>query len=97
MAVSRLSPTAALDKFRHGIELLGAKNGVNTTYTTPEIYRSGTLHLYWNGQRLLEGTGNDYTASESGGVGTGFDTVVFEPGCGPPRLGDVIQADYLIP
>ena len=31
--------------------------------------------VYYNGQRLLEGTGNDYIAVESGGIGTGYDTI----------------------
>lgn len=31
--------------------------------------------VHYNGQRLLEGAGNDYVASESGGVGTGYDTI----------------------
>ncbi len=34
--------------------------------------------LLYNGQRLLEGSGNDYVASESAGVGSGYDTITLE-------------------
>lgn len=32
----------------------------------------------YNGQRLLAGVGNDYTVSESGGPGSGYDTITLE-------------------
>lgn len=34
--------------------------------------------VFYNGQSLLEGSGNDYVASESGGIGTGYDTITLE-------------------
>jgi hypothetical protein len=53
-------------------------------FTTSSYFRHGGLDtevIIYDGQRLREGVGHDYVASESGGVGTGFDTVtlVFTP------------------
>lgn len=48
-------------------------------FTAPAVYIHGgynTESVFYNGQRLLEGTGNDYLATESGGGGTGYDTVI---------------------
>lgn len=50
-------------------------------FTVPLNFRHGgvdTEVLSYNGQRLLEGVGNDYVASESGGAGTGYDTITLE-------------------
>lgn len=50
-------------------------------FTTALKFKHGSVDtevVYYNGQRLLEGTGNDYVAVESGGVGTGYDTIVLE-------------------
>lgn len=65
---------------RWNVELLGTKDGVNRTFTTPEKFLHSTyadaeprLRLYHNGRRLIEG--DDFLPSESGGAGTGFDTV----------------------
>lgn len=34
--------------------------------------------VLYNGQRLKEGSGHDYVVSESGGIGTGYDTITLE-------------------
>lgn len=47
--------------------------------------------VYYNGQRLLEGVGNDYVASESSGLGTGYDTITLEF---TPRAGSNWMIDY---
>jgi len=50
-------------------------------FNTSFNFRHGgvdTEVVYYNGQRLLEGVGNDYVAVESGGIGTGYDTIVLE-------------------
>jgi hypothetical protein len=39
---------------------------------------SDTEVVEYNGQRLLAGVGNDYTVSESGGPGSGYDTITLE-------------------
>jgi hypothetical protein len=63
-------------------------------FTTPDDFvhapPSSSLKLYYNGQRLL--LADDFTLSESGGPGTGFDTVTT---LFPPKLGDKLWADYV--
>jgi len=57
-----------------------APNGVIVTFTTPvKFVRTGVdrEEVFHNGVLQEDGVGNDYTVSESGGVGTGFDTVNF--------------------
>lgn len=86
-----------LRRFRWGIDLLGIKNRINTTFTTPEIFTQKdnvVICVYWNGQRLRLGSANDYTVAESGGVGTGFDTIIMAVA---PRTIDTLTADYVVP
>lgn len=50
-------------------------------FTTALDFKHGgvdTEAVHYNGQRLLSGSGNDYVASESGGAGTGYDTITLE-------------------
>lgn len=83
---------------RVGVSLIGTIDGSNQVFTTPSkfIYEAGgeSLCVYYNGQRLIEGAIDDYTVSESGGPGTGHDTVslAFAPK-GAPGL-DRLTADY---
>lgn len=86
----------AADRYRTGIALGGLKNGTNTTFTTPGdkfVHNLPylTMHVYYNGQRLIYL--DDYTVHESGGAGTGFDTVIMLIG---PRFNDKVTADYVI-
>lgn len=62
----------------YNIEPTGAKNGINLTYTLPSDAEKDTFRLYRNGIRQLQDDGGaaDFTLSESGGSGTGYDTVV---------------------
>ena len=93
MAVARLSTAAYIISAQEtGVELLGAINGVNTTFTTPDLFIPSTLAVYYNGQRLKEGPLKDYTLTESGGAGTGFDTIIMGIA---PKIGDRILTDYL--
>jgi hypothetical protein len=46
--------------------------------------------VYYNGQRLL--LADDYTLAESGGPGTGYDTIQTVV---VPKPGDKIWADYI--
>lgn len=77
--------------------LTGTINGTNTVFTTAVDFTAGTEAVYFNGVRQFPGAGNDYTISESGGVGTGFDTVTFavapraRPGAKPD---DRVTIDY---
>lgn len=63
-------------------------------FTVPFNFKHGgvdTEIVSYNGQRLIEGSGNDYVASESGGVGTGYDTITLEF---TPRSGSNWRIDY---
>jgi len=93
---ARLRDIAAL-KTREWISLLGIKDGVNVMFTTPEPFVQNpnlNIKVYLNGQRLWNGAGNDYTVSESGGPGTGYDTVVLAV---PPKGFENLIADYRVP
>ncbi len=83
------------EKQRRGIELIGTIDGVNTTFTTPEYFlheaAGETIAVYYNGQRMYVGAANDYLPSESGGPGTGYDTITLTVA---PRVGDRVTADY---
>lgn len=46
---------------RIGVDLAGAKNGSNVTYTAPEAFDPGTFRLYVNGVRLRPGASDDFT------------------------------------
>jgi hypothetical protein len=53
-------------------------------FLAPQQFKHGSVDtevVYYNGQRLTEGSGNDYFATESGGAGTGYDSIVltFDP------------------
>lgn len=81
---------------RTNVALLGVVNGVNTVFSTPDTFiHDGVTDeaVYVRGQRLLHGAGNDYVASESGGVGTGYDTIVLSI---PPQAGDNLLIDYYV-
>lgn len=81
----------------YGQDLTGLVNDVNTTFTTAQVFAAGTEAVYFNGVRQREGAANDYVRYESGGIGTGFDTILFavaprnRPG---PKPDDVVSIDY---
>lgn len=81
-------------KYRTGQVLSGPINGVNATFTTGEAFVHDpprlSISVYYNGQRLL--LADDYAISESGGLGTGYDTVSMPVA---PRPGDRVWADYI--
>jgi hypothetical protein len=86
----------AAARYRTGQELQGPRNGGNTVFTVPggDKFTHNlpfmSIQVYFNGQRLrlLE----DYGVSESGGVGTGYDTIQMAIA---PRSYDVLTADYI--
>jgi hypothetical protein len=59
--------------------LVGVKDGVNREFTTPDYFLPDTIKVYHNGRRLLRSSSTpsfgNYVVSESGGAGTGFDTI----------------------
>jgi len=72
---------------RVGVDLVGPQNGSNRVFrTTPDEFEHDlagngqTIEVFHNGRRLVQtATKNpsvgDYWVEESGGVGTGFDTI----------------------
>jgi hypothetical protein len=81
-------------------QLVGTIDGSNRIFTTPDIFLHDppdtSVQVYINGQRIYQD--RDYTISESGGVGTGYDTITFvaPPIPGPPDP-DYLSADYFLP
>lgn len=84
-------------RVRENVALVGAQDGINLVYTIPDLAVHSPpgpqVKVYRNGQRLLPGAGNDYLVTESGGVGTGYDTIIFT--ADPPVSGENLWADYL--
>lgn len=76
-------------------EELGPKNGANITFQTARKFEPASIKVFWNGIRLHSGIGSDFVVSESGGVGTGFDTVTFAAPEMAPLPGEVVLADYI--
>lgn len=86
-----------INRMRWNKDLLGTKNGVNMVFTTPDDFiQDGeiVIRVYMNGVRLRLGSANDYEVSESGGVGTGYDTITFTGVA--PTVGDELTADYMV-
>ena len=86
--------------FKQGITLGGAVNGINTTFTTsPDKFMDGTvgsnsfnIMVQHNGRILVKGV--DYTIGESGGIGTGYDTINIVSFI--PDTGSTMIADYMM-
>jgi hypothetical protein len=85
--------------FRQNIDLEGDVDGVNRIFTTPDKFINGTyqsntfkIQVFHNGRALLET--EDYIVSESGGVGTGYDTIIFVSFV--PLSNSKIFANYMI-
>ena len=83
-------------RFRTGQQLVGLKDGANITFTVPvgDKFTHNlpflSIQVYWNGVRLT--LIDDYTIYESGGPGTGYDTVLLEV---PPNADDHLLVDYV--
>lgn len=87
----------AAARFRVGQNLVGPKNGSNVQFTTPGLEKFThnlpflDISVIFNGSRLS--LLDDYLISESGGPGTGYDTIVLLV---PPLLpNDHLLADYI--
>lgn len=97
MILQPVSQAGGLDLVRIAVPLIGVKDGTNDTFTTPENYLNTAnlkIALYWNGRRLRAGV--DFTMLESGGAGTGYDTVnlLWTAAELLPRASDELVADY---
>lgn len=82
------------------IHLIGTKDSVNRIFTVPApdkflngIYDNNEFRILikHNGRDLVET--KDYFVAESGGPGTGFDTIIL---CFAPRDVSVLVADYYV-
>lgn len=74
--------------------LTGTKNGINTSFTLSTgdkfVYNSTyVITVYVNGVR--QAYTSNFIISESGGVGTGYDTIIFIEA---PSAQDILIADY---
>lgn len=97
---------STLTNRREQVTLIGAVNDSNTIYKIPFDARSGTntflvdqdhmIQVYLNGVRQYYL--DDYIIAESGGIGTGYDTIItsFAPET-EPAPSDILTADYWIP
>ncbi len=79
--------------------LIGAKNNSNRTFNTPNKFLNGLyfgnqfhIHVKHDGKDLYEGY--DYSISESGGPGTGFDTIYITAFAPKPR--SLLVATYAV-
>lgn len=87
----------AVSRYRTEQGLVGTVDGVNQTFTTPsgEKFVNNlpflSIDVYYNGLRLT--LLDDYSLAESGGAGTGYDTVILALA---PIVGDHLLADYII-
>lgn len=84
-------------RYRTEQSLVGAIDGLNTTFTLPDgdqfVQETPYIQIvvFCNGVRLL--LRDDYFVLESGGTGSGYDTVLLVE---PPRPGDKLVADYVV-
>jgi hypothetical protein len=84
-------------RFRVAQGLVGPKDGVNVVFTTPGSEKFShnlpflDVNVYYNGVRLA--LLDDYMIAESGGAGTGFDTVILNI---PPMFNDHLFSDYVL-
>lgn len=91
MASITLPPVAGPGARVYDDRPAGVVDGANTTFTTSNAFRLGTQRVLLNGVVQALGPSCDYTVSESGGPGTGYDTIVFSF---PPIATDSIAIDY---
>jgi len=80
-------------------DLTAQVDGVATSFTLTsggkafhDPPKQVVMDIYLNGQRQVVGGTEDYTVSESGGAGTGFDTILFTF---TPRSADRLIVNYL--
>ena len=90
--------------FRTHVALGGALGGGNRTFTTPDAFhhdgaKLATVRVYHNRTRLDQTASTnpndgDYYVSESGGIGTGYDTINLLRFT--PNPNSVLRADYWV-
>lgn len=86
-----------LGRLRYCVELIGTKDGFNRFFMTPDKFINNDnikIELFRNGVGpLLLGVGNDFLVSESGGLGSGYDTVELQ--FRPPFDWEILLATYI--
>lgn len=88
----------ASNRYRVGQNLVGLKDGINVTYFTPGLEKFThnlpflDISVLFNGSRLA--LLDDYLVAESGGFGTGFDSIILL--VPPPLPNDHLLADYIL-
>ena len=79
--------------FSNGEELQGTKDGSNTVFVTSvKFLQEDKIGIIFNRNGQEQLLGFDYIIVESGGVGTGFDTVIVRK---PPRIFDSLICHYI--
>ena len=86
--------------WRQEINLIGLKDGTNRTFYTPDKFLNGLfttgdifhIAVKHNGKDLYESI--DYSIAESGGPGTGYDTIILKSFA--PNTHSVLYATYAI-
>lgn len=85
---------------KQGMDLIGTQDGCNRTFTTVDKFLEGIqdgnefhINIRHNGRVLVRNI--DYTVIESGGPGSGYDTVNFISFS--PAANSIIKVDYVTP
>lgn len=85
--------------FHENISLIGLRNGINRFFMTPDKFFVGSLNgsdfsirIRHNGKGLDPDL--DFEIQESGGVGTGYDTIIFKTFI-PTQFSNLL-ADYVV-
>lgn len=84
--------TADLVPFYQDVSVTGTQNGSNVVFIVPDKFLYTTenkITVYLNGVR--QQVAENFLIAESGGPGTGYDTIIFIEA---PRSKDVIRVDY---
>jgi hypothetical protein len=74
--------------------LAGPIDGNNRVFTTPDNFDPATICVLRNGNRQYRSGSGDFTVSEGGGPGTGYNTVTFAAGL-VPLPPEILFADYV--
>lgn len=87
LSLKDLSASSGAALVRVGVSMVGPLDGSNRVFrTTPDHFvhapvgNGKTIEVWHNGRRLAQATASnpalgDYTVEESGGLGTGYDTI----------------------
>ena len=100
LEVSGTGTTPLNFAFKQDVSLIGTQDGSNRVFTTPDKFIQGiygnnsfAIRVRFNTRVLVDDV--DYMVSESGGAGTGFDTVTFLRNLKPDSQ-DIVVVDYVV-